>query len=73
MSKVAAKENQEGSSRSLPLGEAVSITGTVIGESRFANGELTYLVQFLRKGRPVSEWFALADLAAQQHQDGGGI
>lgn len=46
----------------LPLGERISLSATVVGTSRFPGGDVTYLVQFERKGCVVQEWFSAADL-----------
>ncbi|RUV89205.1 hypothetical protein EOA60_12880 [Mesorhizobium sp. M1A.F.Ca.IN.020.06.1.1] len=46
----------------LPLGERVSLSGAVVGTSRFPGGGVTYLVQFRREDSVVNEWFSLADL-----------
>lgn len=53
----------------LPLGERIKISGTIVGQSRFANGDVTYNVQYERKGRIVSEWFIADDFDADDFDD----
>jgi hypothetical protein len=56
----------------LALGDRVTIEGTVIASTRFAGGGVTYLVEYERKGRTVSEWFALDDLDLDGEAADGG-
>lgn len=63
-----ANENDE-----LPLGEQVTVRGVVAASTRFANGDVTYLVEFERKGRTVSDWFNRTDLSTDNEEHGGGI
>ncbi|MBZ9659821.1 hypothetical protein LB523_12265 [Mesorhizobium sp. ESP-6-4] len=58
--------------KDLALGERVMISGVVVGSSRFVNGDVTYSVEYERKGRSVTEWFCAEDLIPEQ-QDGDGI
>jgi hypothetical protein len=73
----ATNENTEGDE--LALGERVTITGVVVATTRFTNGDVTYSVEYERKGRTVSDWFNRGDLLIEGEEDvdteqnGGGI
>jgi hypothetical protein len=57
----------------LALGDRVTITGVVVATTRFTNGDVTYRVEYERKGRTVSDWFNRSDLITETEEDGGGI
>ena len=59
--------------KSLPLGTAVLIAGTVVGRSEFQDGPPGYLIEFDKKGRSQRDWFFGADLEIDEEADGGGI
>jgi hypothetical protein len=44
------------------IGDAVLLTGRIVGRSEFRTGPRAYYVEFLHKGKPDREWFFAADL-----------
>jgi hypothetical protein len=57
----------------LGLGEIVTIEGRVKAHTKFDDGQITYLIEYERKGRTVSDWFNRGDLITETEEDGGGI
>lgn len=54
---------------SIPLGDVVTITGTIVGRSEFASGRPTYLVEIEQKGKLVREWFHREDFEESRNAE----
>lgn len=69
MSGAAEKYEEK---KELALGAAVTIAATVVGRTEYQDGQPTYMVEFIKKGRAFRDWFFCEDLEIEE-QDGGGI